>query len=236
MLNKTTIAILIIISILSGIYILCSFYDFYQSNLHTAKTFYSALATYSGLYKVALAFLALYLTLNQIRIAQQNNVHTLAQMKTNQDQILKVSENERKENTLKHCSIYFTDIQQSIKELVDKQVFNGLPVYFSPLLSECNNESLAKNVSLYKKISDNISLDHKEIVLFLNKIDAFALYFLYGNIDLEMGGSVIGSQFLVQSEMWMGFIAYYRQSNDSIFCINILKLRDKWKTYKDATP
>jgi hypothetical protein len=105
------------------------------------------------LYKFTFIVFAAFLTLEQLKIAQNNYQKTLEQLIFTQKDINNKKDTETTKETLLHCQYYFTEIQYAFKELTDVGAMDRLPV--APSIKTVTNSSLRKNESLFKIVSEN---------------------------------------------------------------------------------
>jgi hypothetical protein len=190
-------------------------YDYCNSKF-TLTDLYAIIGKYSGMYKFLFVCVAAYVGLEQINQTKKENK--------------KRWEKEAKSETLKHCDYYLNDIQRVYKDLLDTNLFNGVPIKYD--LTAINREALEmKYPHIYKKISDNDDKEIKSKVLItLYQLDSYAARFLYGNLDNSLGKQLIGYLYCLHIDLLMGVIAYYKpkNSNEKLF-MNILKLKAKWE-------
>jgi hypothetical protein len=204
-------------------------YDFCNTHsLFSIPQFYFDIAQYSGLYKFTFIVLAAYLALEQLKVAQENYKKSLEQLKFTQDDILSKRENEIKNDTLNHATYYLTEMQTTIKELTEKGALNGMFSFYS--INDVNNlESLKNNTILYKLVTDNVAIHHKDIVMTLNRFEAFSAMFIHGNLDAFLGRKIVGKIYCAQVGLICPFIALYRSNDHPNFSENTISLVRQWE-------
>ena len=228
----------LILSILLSIYFgIVSISKFSFNNCDFNNEAYLIISEYSGLYKITFVLIALFLTYRQVKLSQENNERTISDILKKQEEYNQKKVEIKTENTLIQCSIYSTSIQDSIKDFTDKGIFNGLlQLRLSENLNPINLKTLVANKTMYNIVFNHMTKHHGEISIFLQRMDSFSIYLLKGNIDFDLCGSIIGRTFMEQSEIWLGFIAYYRNDNNPLFANNILDLRGHWEKFIEKIP
>ena len=231
---KTTEQILkylmIVFMTISGIYLVYSIID--VINLENREPylliFYNSIGKYSGLHVFTVVIIATYLGICRLRLSYESHQKTLDQLKLTEEEIQRRRDIEQKEESLKRCEYYLTDIQASFKKLIQHEKYSGLHTEW-PKLTVINRISLKQS---YKASHDKIQKAEKELksqsLLTLYKLEAFSAAFLHGNTDLELGNQMIGIVFCKQVEFLLGIIAYYRTEGNEKLFENTLKLRNHW--------
>lgn len=231
---KTTEQILkylmIVFMTISGIYFVYSIIDFI--NLENSEPylliFYNSIGKYSGLHGFTVVIIATYLGISRLRLSYESHQKTLDQLKLTEKEIQRRRDIEQKEETLKRCEYYLTEIQASFKELIQHEKYSGIPVEWSKL-TVINRTSLEQ---IYKTSHDKIQKAEKELkshsLLTLYKLEAFSAAFLHGNTEMELGKEMIGVVFCKQVGFLLGIIAYYRTEGNETLFENTLNLRNHW--------
>lgn len=215
-LRKTILITTLILGVISLIFFLESLitYDYCDSKFKPTDL-YALIGKYSGMYKFLIVCVAAYVGLEQINQTKTENIRRW--------------EKESKSETLKHCDYYLNDIQRVYKDLLDTELFNGVPIKYE--LTEINRESLEKEYPyIYKKISNNDKDVKSQVLITLYQLDSYAARFLYGNLDNSLGQQLIGYLYCLHIDLLMGVIAYYKpQKSDKKLFMNILELKAKWE-------
>jgi len=220
-----------IVLAISICYFIVSIVDFSNLELseYSFEKFYSSISKYSGIHKFTLAVLASYLGLSRLRLSYENHQKTLDQLKLTETEIYRKREDDIKNETLKQCEFYLTDIQKQYKDLSQSEHYSGLPIIWSGL-EVITRDSLQKNYKVsYNKFLKSEKELKNESLLTLYKLEAFATIFLKGNRDLELGKKVIGNTYSGQVGSLLGLIAFYHsKGNESLFS-NTVKLKKMWE-------
>ena len=215
----------------SLIYIVISIINFIAlgNEFYTFEQFYSSISEYSGIHKFMLAFLAAYLGVSRLRLSSASHEKTLSQLKLTEEEIFRKRETETKNETLKKCEYYLTEIQVQFKTLVQNDNYSGIPVEWSRLEKISRNSLEINYNSTFKKLQiAEVNLKGESLIT-LYKLEAFSTVFLKGELDLDLGKKVIGEVYTKQISYLFGLIAFYRlEDNDRIF-ENIIELYEKWK-------
>jgi hypothetical protein len=196
---------------------------------YTVSKFYTSISNYSGIHKFMLAVLAAYLGLSRLRLSNENNERALNQLRLTESEIFRKREIDTKNETLKQCEFYLTDIQTQFKELIQNEHYIGIPVKWTGL-TEITRETLQKKYKAsYEKFLASEKEMKSESLLTLYKLEAFSATFLQGNTDLELGKRILGKTFTKQVGFLIGLIAFYQtEGNEDLFA-NILELKRKWE-------
>jgi hypothetical protein len=198
----------------------------------TVDSIYSAVGIYSTLYNFTFIVCAFWATLRQLEIAQNNNDHTLAQLKFVQDDIVDKRNRDITNDTLKECNFYHRDLQISFKEFIETNIVNGMPLDWSELKT-LTNDSLRENYpTLYDRISNIESEKKGKILITFYQLEAFCLLFTHGNLDKKLGKEIIGDTFLKQIGFLLGTLSYFREDTNTVFGRNTIKLYNEWKAEK----
>jgi hypothetical protein len=134
---------------------------------------------------------------------------------------------ENNNETLKQCQYYFTEMQNSFKELSVKNEKTALGFLPRGLeLDEITHELLKAKHGFYTTVVNGLSSD---LLLVLGKLEAFSAIILHGNTNLKLAKKIIGVNYCVWVNNLSGYIAYYRKEDDMNFCENTLELWILWK-------
>jgi len=216
---------------ISIIYIIISTIDFINlgKEFYTFEQFYAEISKYSGIHKFMLAFLAAYLGLSRLRLSSASHQKTLSQLKLTEEEIFRKRETETKNETLKKCEYYLTEIQIQFKTLVQNDNYSGIPVIWSKLAQISRNSLEINYNTTFKKLQQaEVNLKGESLIT-LYKLEAFSTIFLKGELDLDLGKKVIGEIYTKQIGYLLGLIAFYRpEENDRIF-ENVIELYERWK-------
>lgn len=220
-----------IVLAISLIYIVISIINFIAlgKEFYTFEQFYITISKYSGIHKFMLAFLAAYLGLSRLRLSTASHEKTLSQLKLTEGEIFRKRESEIRNETLKKCEYYLTEIQIQFKTLVQNDNYSEISFEWSSLDKISRNSLEINYNSTFKKLQRAEVNLNGESLLTLYKLEAFSTVFLKGELDLDLGKKVIGKVYTKQVSSLFGLIAFYRlEDNDSIF-ENIIELHKKWK-------
>lgn len=197
--------------------------------IKSVDNIYNALSTYSGIYKFTFIAFAFWATLRQLEISQKNYETSSRQIQFIQNDLNLKKQNEVKNETLKQCNYYLQEIQEAYKELMETDKINSLPLH-NIVLKSYTNETLRQSYEHLVSLIDNLDIPIKNnVVLKLNKFEAFSALFIYGNLDNKLGKQLIGEAFTSQIGYLLGLISYFREDDNKIFCTNTIKLYHKWK-------
>ena len=196
---------------------------------HSIDNIYKAIDTYSELYKFTFVICAFWATLRQLEISQSNYETTLQQIKFVQDDIIDKRNKDIKDNTLKECNFYLSELQVSIKDLFETGIVSGMPVKWE--LLSLTTASLEKQYPATYEIISKLERPKKNIILItLYQLEAFSSLFIYGNLDKQLGKDIIGYTYSEQAGFLLGFISYFRESTTTVFGQNTIKLYNEWRT------
>lgn len=225
----------IILSITSFFLIIYSFIylltpDSSVTFVKSVDNIYKALSTYSGIYKFTFIAFAFWATLRQVEISQNNYETTSGQIQFIQNDLILKNQNEVKNETLKQCNYYLQEIQEAFKEFMETDRINSLPVHDITLRSY-TNETLRQSYPHLAGSIDGLDIPTRNnIIITLNKFEAFSALFVHGNLDKKLGKQLIGEPFTSQIGFLLGLIAYFREDDEKIFCNNAIKLYHVWKS------
>ncbi len=224
----------ILLTVVSFLFLVfsCTFLLTYDSSINFKSSIlniYGVISTFSGIYKFTFIVCAFWVTLRQLEISKNNYETTTNQIKFIQKDILDKHNKDITDETLKHCNLYFGEIQKEYKEIMEAKTINGLPLNWTNLKSITNKSLREKYGNLAEQIDVMERTTKNNILLTLYKYEAFSALFLHGNLDKELAKTIIGETFSRQVGLLLGIIAYFREDDESVFAKNIIKIYNEWK-------
>ncbi|MDP3001751.1 MAG: hypothetical protein Q8N38_01290 [Bacteroidales bacterium] len=139
--------------------------------------------------------------------------------------------------TVEECKFFYNDIQPKIKELY--QELNKIGLVFSHIkweIGDFTEENLFEQDKNWYKTFDSLLPAHEDIysdiILTINKIEAFAISFTDGIADKEVGMISIGNAYRKQIENIYPFIAIWRsreRKDEDNFYNKTIELYRIWK-------
>jgi len=199
----------------------------------TVDSIYSALATYSGLYKFTLVVWAFWATIHRLQISQDNYQSSLNQMAFVQADIVNKQNKEINNETLKQCNYYLQELQVEYQKLIESNIISGMPIEWRRLSSLTSPSLNKKYPTIYKRINDTERKQKNQILITLYKLEAFSSLFIYGNLDSKLAKKIIGYTFSKQVGFLFGLISYFREDTNSVFGKNTIKLYNEWKIHEE---
>lgn len=189
---------------------------------------YFALSKFNEIYKFTFVVCAFWATLRQLELSKSSYEKTLKQIQFVENDILDKRNKDIINETLNQCNLYFEVLQKDYKEIMESKKINSIPLNWTNLQS-ITHESLRQNYSFITIQIDEIDRDIKNnILLILYKYEAFSTIFIHGNLDKELAKKIIGETFIRQVALLLGIVAYFREDDESVFGINIIKLYNEW--------
>jgi hypothetical protein len=170
---------------------------------------------YAGLYSATFIVSASYYAIVQLIELKVSNNNLIKQTNLTSQDIINRKQRESIDKTVEECKFFYDDIQPKIRDLF--QDFNEVEFIFAINKWEINDftweELNSQDKDLGKKI-ENLSLTHRvifsDIILTLNKIEAFAISFTQGIADKGVGMKAIGYLYQTQIEDIYPLIAFFR--------------------------
>ena len=199
----------------------------------TVDNIYSALATYSGLYKFTLVVWAFWATIHRLQISQDNYETTLNQMEYVQTDIINKQNKEINNETLKQCNYYLQDLQVEYQKIIESNLVTGMPLDWRLLTSLTNSSLIEKYPKIHNRLNETTRKQKNQILIALYKLESFSSLFIYGNLDSNLAKEIIGYTFSKQVGFLFGIISYFRDDTNSIFGKNTIKLYNEWKIHEE---
>jgi hypothetical protein len=154
----------------------------------------------------------------------------LNHLNLNKDEFQTRRDKDKTTETLKHCNQFFNEMQVSFKDLISKKGFHGINLIWDKL-DEISKESLEKYYKDQYELFRNLDKETRnQSLIVLYQLDAYAAYFLHGNLDINLGKRLIGYVYCQQVGFLKGLIAYNKpkEKQDKIF-VNIVELLKIWE-------
>ena len=141
---------------------------------------------------------------------------------------IRISKTQRDNDTLKQCNFYFQEFQIAYKELMESNISQGMPIEWKLLTSYTSNEVNEKYTSQYDKFNAIDRPIKNQAILTLNKLEAFASFFICGKFNKDLANSIIGKIYSKQVGSLLGIISYFRHDDGLEFGQNTIKLYNEW--------
>lgn len=203
--------------------------------------FINLFTKYSGLYSATFIVSASYYAIYQLIELKISNNNLMLQTKLTSDDILTRNKRESTNKTVEECKFFYDNIQPKIKELY--QDLHNIGFQFSHIKWEINDFT-EEDVFLqdrdwhkrFDKLSETNKDIYSEIILTINKIEAFAISFIDGLADKDVGINALGNAYIRQIENIYPFIAIWRsrsRRNEDNFYNKTVELYRLWeKTHR----
>ncbi|WP_228228757.1 hypothetical protein [Leeuwenhoekiella parthenopeia] len=172
---------------------------------------------------------AFWITLRQLRISQENQARNFNQIEFIQNDILDKRNKEIRVETLNQVKYFQNEIQESIEALINDHLPNSFPIIWRNLQENPISENLYQHHrSFYDKMTALDSRNKNKVNLILRKIDSFSAFFLHSSLDSNLAFQIIGNDFLKQTDLLLGPLAFFRKDENSTYCAHLLELKTKW--------
>ena len=192
---------------------------------------------YAGLYSATVIVSASYYAIYQLIELKVSNDTLMSQTKSTSDDIINRKQRESIDKTVEECKFFYDNIQPKIRDLF--QLFSKVGFILTINKWEINDftwqELNLQDKDLREKIGSLLSHQphiSSELILTLNKIEAFAISFTQGIADTEVGMKTIGHLFQTQIEEIYPLIAFLRSQTENEqdkFYNNLIELYRLWK-------
>jgi hypothetical protein len=233
------IIIFLIISILSFCFIIKDAIQlkFCLNNSNCLLNFINLFKKFAGLYSATFLVSASYYAIYQLIELKVSNNSLVFQTNITSQDIINRMKRESINKTVEECKFFYNDIQPKIRDLY--QDFNKVGFIYTLNKWEINDftwEELNSQDKVWREKIESLSSTHRvifsDIILTLNKIEAFATSFTQGIADKDVGMKAIGYLYQTQIEEIYPLIAIVRSKKidvQDMFYNNLVELYRLWK-------